>query len=150
MMLIKSNSTSSSSLPKLFDDLISKNFHALDSYHLNNNSSTIPAANILENNEGFIVEMVVPGMDKKDIEVRLDHETLHISYKSNQNEQLPEGVQYIRREFNYRSFHRSFYMPKKVVDSNGVQAKFKNGILQVFLPKKEEAKKQPSRVITIK
>ena len=150
MMLIKSNSTNPTTLPRLFDDLITKNFQALDSLSLNNNNSTIPAANILENNEGFIVEMVVPGMDKKDIQVQLEHETLHISFEDKMSKELPEDVKYIRREFNYRSFHRSFYLPKKVVDASGIQAKFKDGILRVFLPKKEEAKKQAPRAIPIK
>jgi HSP20 family protein len=150
MMLIKKNSTSPTTLPKLFDDLISRNLQALESFNLTNNGSTIPAANVLENNEAFIVEMVVPGMDKKDIQVQLDHETLHVSFDEKKGKQMPEDVQYIRREFNYQSFHRSFYLPKNTVDTTGIQAKFNDGILRVFLPKKEEVKKQSSRVIPIK
>ena len=150
MMLIKSNSANSSTLPKLFDDLISKNFGSLDSYHLSDNSSTIPAANILENKEAFIVEMVAPGLSKKGITVRPDHETLHISYGAKEKEHLPDAVHYIRREYHYHSFHRSFYLPKNAVDPQGIQAKFKDGILQFFLPKKEEAKEQPVRTIPIK
>lgn len=149
MMLIKSNSTNPITLPKLFDDLISKNFQALDSFHLTNGTTTTPAANILENNEAFIVEMVVPGMNKKDIQVQLDHETLRISFEDKEAKQMPEDVRFIRREFNYGSFNRSFYLPKDVVDANGIQAKFKDGILRVFLPKKAEAKKQPTRLIPI-
>ena len=149
-MLIKSNSTSPTTLPKLFDDLISRNFQTLESINLTNNGTTIPAANILENNDAFIVELVVPGMDKKDIQVQLDHETLHISFNEKESKKMPDDVQIIRREFNYGSFHRSFYLPKNTIDTNGIQAKFNDGILRVFLPKKDEVKKQPSRVIPIK
>ncbi len=149
MMLIKRNPTNPATLPKLFDDLMSKNFQPLDAFQLTRNGGTVPAANILENNEAFIVEMVIPGVEKKDVQVQLDHETLRIKMEQKPDKKLPEDVRFVHREFHYGNFERSFYLPEKTVDSNGIQAKFNNGILRVFLPKKDEARKSPARMIPV-
>lgn len=133
----------------LFDDFFSRN---LWNWGMNNNSSTnttIPLVNIKENNENFEVEMAAPGMNKEDFKVELDGNVLTItSEKRNENE-VKDGERYSRREFSYQSFQRSFQLPKEVVDADKIEAKYENGVLRLVVPKKEEAKPKPPKMIQI-
>lgn len=132
----------------LFDDFFTRD---LMNWGLSNNSSTnttVPAVNIRENNDNFIVEVAAPGMNKEDFKVELDGNTLMISSEK-RNEEVSENERYARREFSYQSFQRSFELSKDVVDIEGIHAKYENGILNLMIPKKEEAKQKPPRMIEI-
>lgn len=133
----------------MFDDYFSRD---LWNWGVNNNSSTnttIPLVNIKENSENFEVEMAAPGMNKEDFKVELDGTVLTItSEKRNENE-VKEGERYSRREFSYQSFQRSFQLPKEVVDADKIEARYDNGVLRLVIPKKEEAKPKPPRMIQI-
>ena len=148
MTLMKSNSFFPV-LPSFMDNFFSKDFF---DWEANNNSpvnTTLPSVNIIEDNESFKVEMAAPGMNKKDFTVELNNETLTISSKKEMQDELKEGDNYTRREFSYQSFVRSFHLPRTVVDSSKIKAKYENGILRVVIPKKEEAKALPARQISI-
>ena len=134
----------------VFDDFFTRD---LWNWGLNNTSSTnttIPAVNIRETNENFEVEMVVPGMTREDFKVELDGTMLTISSEKKQNREDREGEKYTRREFSYQSFQRTFQLPKEVVDAENIQARYENGVLQLLIPKKEEAKQKPPRTIEIR
>ena len=132
----------------LFDD-----FFTRDLWNYGNNSSsstntTIPAVNIRENNDNYVVEMAAPGMTKNDFKVELDGNLLTIrSEKSTEQEQ--ENERYTRREFSYQSFERSFQLSKEVVDADKIEARYENGVLHLVIPKKEEAKQKPPKMIEI-
>ncbi|MGZ3939894.1 MAG: Hsp20/alpha crystallin family protein [Flavisolibacter sp.] len=132
-----------------FDDVFSRD---LWNWGVTNNSSTnttIPMVNIKEDNDNFLVEMAAPGMEKNDFKVELDGNVLTItSEKQNENE-VKEGERYSRREFSYQSFQRSFQLPKEVVDAEKIEAKYENGVLRLVIPKKEEAKPRPPKMIKI-
>lgn len=132
-----------------FDDVFSRD---LWNWGVTNNSSTnttIPMVNIKEDNDNFLVEMAAPGMEKNDFKVELDGNVLTItSEKQNENE-VKEGERYSRREFSYQSFQRSFQLPKEVVDAEKIEAKYENGVLRLVIPKKEEAKPRPPKMIQI-
>ncbi|HEY6953964.1 MAG TPA: Hsp20/alpha crystallin family protein [Flavisolibacter sp.] len=132
-----------------FDDVFSRD---LWNWGMTNNSSTnttIPLVNIKEDNDNFLVEMAAPGMEKNDFKVELDGNLLTItSEKQNENE-VKEGERYSRREFSYQSFQRSFQLPKEVVDADKIEAKYENGVLRLLIPKKEEAKPRPPKMIQI-
>lgn len=148
MTLIKRNSYFPV-LPKLFDDIFTRDFFDWGTQNYSNTNTTLPSVNIREDNDAFIVEMAAPGMEKKDFAIELDNEILTIfSQKEMQNE-LKEGERFSRREFSYQSFSRSFHLPKTVVDESKIKAKYENGILKVLIPKKEEAKALPPRQIRI-
>jgi HSP20 family protein len=136
-------------LNSLFDDLFARD---LWNFGLTNNSSTnttIPAVNIKETNDNFEVEMAAPGMTRDDFRVELDGNMLSISSeKKNENEEK-EGERYTRREFSYQSFQRTFQLPKDVVDSDKIQARYENGVLHLLIPKKETAKQKPPKMIAI-
>ena len=133
----------------LFDDFFSRDLWNRAMANSSSTNTTIPLVNIKEGNENFEVEMAAPGMDKKDFKVELDGNLLTItSEKEIQNEEK-DGERYSRREFSYQSFQRSFQLPKEVVDADKIEAKYEHGVLRLVIPKKEEAKPRPPKMIQI-
>ncbi|HFA48794.1 MAG TPA: Hsp20/alpha crystallin family protein [Bacteroidetes bacterium] len=107
-----------------------------------------PAVNVVETDDGYRIEVAAPGLDKKDFEVKVDKDLLTISaHKEVENETTNE--KYTKREFSYTEFARNFHLPE-TVDPNAISADYKNGILNVTLAKKEEAKPVPPKTIKIK
>jgi HSP20 family protein len=88
-------------------------------------------------------------MTKKDFKVELDGNSLTISSERTNQKEENEGERYARKEFSYQSFQRTFTLQKDVVDVDKIQAKYENGLLYLLIPKKEEAKQKPPRLIQI-
>jgi HSP20 family protein len=105
--------------------------------------------NIVETSDNFQVEMAIPGMKKEDFVVELDNEILKITGEVSNEEEVNSDDRFIRKEFNYRSFERTFHLPKTVIDQSKINAKYDDGILKLTIPKKEEAKALPPRRIAI-
>lgn len=135
--------------PSLFDDFFSRDLWNLGASNNSSTNTTIPAVNIRETNENFEVEMAAPGMTKNDFKVELDGTMLTISSEKNQETEQREGERYTRKEFSYQSFQRTFQLPKEVVDADKIEAKYENGVLRLVIPKKEEAKPRPPKMIQI-
>jgi len=88
-------------------------------------------------------------MEKKDFNINLDNNVLTISSeKEEKKEEKDKKGNYTKREFSYSSFERSFTMPDSV-DMEKIGAAYKDGVLKITLPKREEAKVKPSKVIKI-
>lgn len=150
MTLVKSNSALTHDRSNLFDDFLTRDFFNWGlSPFFNQSNATLPSVNIRENNEAFLVEMAAPGMKKEDFKIELDNEVLKISSEKESDTGTKEGERYTRREYSYQAFQRTFHLPKSIVDENLIQAQYENGILRVLIPKREEAKKQPARTITV-
>lgn len=99
----------------------------------------MPAVNIREDDKNYILELAVPGMERKDLKIDIDEDVLTISSEQKvENEEKQEG--YTRKEFSYSSFVRSFYIPENV-NADNISANYKDGILTVSFPKQEEVKK---------
>jgi HSP20 family protein len=148
MSILKRNSELFPAMPSLFNDFLTRDFF---NWGLSNNSvtnTTIPAVNIRETNDNFVVEMAAPGMTRKDFKVELDGNMLTISSEKT-NERENENEKYTRREFSYQSFQRTFTLPKDVVDADKIEAKYQDGVLHLVIPKREEAKQRPPRMINI-
>jgi HSP20 family protein len=93
--------------------------------------------------------MAAPGMRKDDFQIEVVNNVLTIkSEVKSESEQKEEDI-YTRKEFSYQSFQRSFNLNNSVVDDAKIKATYKDGILSVTLPKKEEAKPKPPRAIKI-
>lgn len=108
---------------------------------------TVPKANIKETPEAYFIDMSIPGLRKSDFIIRLDNHQLSIS--TNIENELPsEGVKFIRKEFSYKSFKRTFSLPETINDEK-IDAKYYNGILSIHLPKRDEAKQKPVKTIKI-
>ncbi len=100
--------------------------------------STDPGANIIETDNSFVLELAAPGMKKEDFKISLENNILTVSAELN-DEKREEGRNYTRKEFYYGSFSRSFTLPRSI-DLENIKADYVNGVLNVSLPKKEEAK----------
>jgi HSP20 family protein len=106
-----------------------------------------PAANIIENNDSFRLEIAVPGLNKDDFRINLENNILTISAEL-EDEKREEGKNYSRKEFYYGSFSRAFTLPK-TIDLEKIKADYQNGILCITLPKKDEARVDTKKEIKI-
>jgi HSP20 family protein len=105
--------------------------------------SFIPA-NVLESEKGYRVEIVAPGFEKADFEIRIEGNQLTISAKKEVNEQ--QGTEkLIRREYAFGSFKRSFTIDEKI-DATQIEASYVNGVLVLNLPRKEEVKPPVNKI----
>ncbi|MDB5200331.1 MAG: heat-shock protein [Chitinophagaceae bacterium] len=150
MSIVKrsNGSISNYNMPSILDDFFNKDVFNWGTNFANTGNS-MPAVNIKETPENFLVEMAAPGMEKKDFKIELDGHTLTISSEKQDQHEENEGESYNRKEFSYQSFYRTFHLPKDVVDADKIKAKYENGLLQLEIPKREEAKQKPARLIDI-
>lgn len=125
-----------------FDDVFKNDFFEDD--------SLMPAMNVKEHKADFEIELAIPGFDKKDFELDIEKDVLHISgVKELEKEEKEEN--YSCKEFSYKSFKRSMLLPTSVDLNQNVKAVYKNGILKIKLLKKEESieKKHAKKVIEV-
>lgn len=110
--------------------------------------STVPDVNVRDTKDDYIIEVAAPGMNKEDFEINYEKEQLYINV-SKKEDKKDEEENYLRREYNYQSFQRSFHVPERLVDADNIKAKYENGILYITVPKKEEFKPKPAKKIKI-
>jgi len=132
---------------RFFNDFFDKDLLDWSDKHFSTTNTTLPAVNIKENDNGFDVEMAVPGMKKEDFKINLENNVLCISSEKKIENESNEDT-YSKKEFSYQSFSRSFTLPNSA-DESKIKAKYENGILVISIPKKEEAKPKPPKVINI-
>ncbi|WP_432712735.1 Hsp20/alpha crystallin family protein [Pedobacter sp.] len=128
-----------------FNDIFESMFN--DSFLSDRMMTKVPAVNVSETDDHYMIEMAAPGLKKDDFKVKLDKNLLTVSVEQ-QKQQEQTNKQYNKREFSYSSFVRSFALPD-TADDAGIEAKYTDGILTIAVAKKEEAK-QISREIEIK
>ena len=148
MTLVKATDRSFPTFPSFFDNFFSRDLMDWNNSNFSSTNSTLPAVNIREDEESFVIEVAAPGLVKDNFKVNFDRNRLVIS--SEQKEEKNENnKKYSRREFSYQSFERSFSLPDGTVDGDKISAKYTDGILVVNLPKREEIKPKPAREIEI-
>ena len=133
-------------VPAYWDDFFNDKFFN----QLKNTGSgeSRPAVNISEDDKGYTIELAVPGVAKDKFSLEIENDVLTLS--SEQNEIKDEQKQnYLRREFNYQSFKRSFELPE-TIDQEQINANIDAGILTLSLPKKEEEIQKAPRQIEVK
>ncbi len=140
MTIVKNNPVHFSNL---FDELFSGIPNALGSNYTKGVS--VPAANIHETKDGYHLELNVPGRNKEDFTLNLEKGLLTIGYEKKE-ETIDKETRTIRREFSHNTFKRSFSIDEKI-NTNGIQAKYENGILKIYLPKKEEVIANPQPIV---
>ena len=106
-------------------------------------SNTSAQVNISESDNGYTLDFNVPGRNKEDFKINVDKGLLTISYEK--KDEADKEAKFIRREFSFQNFQRSFTLDEKV-NPEGIEAKYENGILKVFVPKKEEVKIAPKQI----
>jgi HSP20 family protein len=112
-------------MPSFFDD----DFFPV----LTGGISSMPAVNVREDDKSFMLDLAVPGIDKKELKIDINEDLLTIASES---------------KFSYSSFCRSFQIPENV-NKEKIEANYKDGILSVTLPKVEEEKNRISRQVKI-
>ncbi len=142
MTLIRKNYVDFPAIGNWIEDIFSKDLEVVSRF-----KGTIPAVNIRESNDCFLVEVAAPGFVKENFDIDLDNNVLTISSIKNDEIEKVEGT-YTKREFNYSEFKRSFTLPE-TADCEKIEAKYEKGILEVRILKKEEANIQPKRKIEI-
>tara|TARA_B100000949_G_C14229399_1_gene428230 strand:- start:396 stop:839 length:444 start_codon:yes stop_codon:yes gene_type:complete len=146
MSLVK-RTTADNWLPSMLDDMFKTDWLGGTS-NVNNIGVSIPAVNIQETEDNFLVEVAAPGKTKEDFNIELDNDVLTISSESKKENTEEEKGKFTRREFSYSTFKRAFSLPE-TVDNAKINASYENGVLLINLPKKEEAKVQAKRMIEI-
>ena len=101
-------------------------------------SAWTPAVDIFESDNEYVIKLELPEVNRDDVKVNLDDQTLTISGERRiENEDRREG--YHRIERSYGQFYRSFTLPPNV-NVEAINAQFKDGVLRLMLPKREQAK----------
>jgi len=147
MTLIRTNQDLFPSFSSLFDEFFNSGLADWRRHNYSASNTSLPKVNIKEDENGFVVEMAAPGMDKDDFNIKLDNNLLTVSSEKEEG-QLGKDETYTRKEFSYQAFHRSFTLPNSV-NGEKIGASYKNGILSIFIPKKEEAKPKPPKSISV-
>lgn len=145
LIMIPMLRTRGTSMPSLVDLFFGDDFRP--SLISDTNTGTLPAVNIVETKDDYQIELAAPGLDRKDFKVDVDNNTLTISSEKEFKNEV-EGEKFMRREFSYTSFKRSFSLPEGT-DGDKIKATYKEGILKISVPKREEAKEKPARQISI-
>ena len=114
-------------------------------------TANVPAINVKELSDQFLVEIAVPGMTKEDFHVHVnDKDQLVVSVeKKQENNEEDKSAKFLRRDFNYTRFEQMLMLPDNI-DREAITAKAKHGVLKIKLPKLQNIpEKEPTRVIEI-
>lgn len=103
-----------------------------------------PAIDVYDSKDNVMVKADIPGMKKEEIEVSVHGDTLIIKGEKKQEKEVKEK-DYVRTERFYGSFNRAITLPG-AVDASKVNASYKNGVLELVLPKKEESKPKQLKI----
>ncbi|HET7115883.1 MAG TPA: Hsp20/alpha crystallin family protein [Hanamia sp.] len=136
-------------MPSFFEDFFNKPLLDLFDGGFPSGRMNVPAVNITERKDDYLVSLAAPGLKKEDFNIDVEGNMLTISSEKEQ-ENEEKDKRYTRREYSYSSFERSFTLPDEV-SKDKIDAHYKDGVLELVLPKKEEAKKMAiSKKIAVK
>lgn len=118
-------------------------------FKFNEPVSNVMKTDIKESDKGFDLAIELPGYNKEDVKAELKDGYMTISAEaSKQNDEKDEEGSYIRRERYYGACSRSFYVGKDIKKED-IEAKFENGILKLFVPKKDAVVEETDHLISI-
>ncbi len=123
-----------------FDDFLTNQLAKVGNEQL-----VVPAVNIIENDKEVKIDVAAPGLSKKDFEISVENNTLTISAHK-EVEKVEEGTNIVKKEFGYENFQRSFTLPEELFDVENIKASYKNGVLEITIPKKEEEQKKVKKI----
>lgn len=135
-------------MPSVFDDFFKPWNEWFDNGGLWGKTMNIPAVNITENKEDYLVSLAVPGMKKDDFKIDIDGNMLTISSEKEETKE-EKDKKFTRKEYNFSSFSRSFTLPEEI-NKEKIDARYEDGVLKIVLPRKEEAKKPTAKHIAVK
>ncbi|HSV88683.1 MAG TPA: Hsp20/alpha crystallin family protein [Bacteroidales bacterium] len=127
----------------MFDEMAQRAF----STGFERSSGYIPASNILEKENEFLIELFVPGLQKMDFNLQLENRLLSVSCEKKENDSQKEES-YLLREFEIGGFIRSFSVPE-TIEKEKISASYENGVLKIIVPKRTTGDTRVSRNIEI-
>lgn len=122
---------------RLFDSFGSR-FGLRDTDEDFENAVWSPLTDISEDDDKYVLNMDIPGVEKKDVKISYKNGNLIVSGERKQ-ESEDKSSKYHRIERAYGKYYREFALPEKILEDK-IEAKFKDGTLQIIVPKAEEAK----------
>ena len=142
MTLVNFNNRTRNTAPyfnNVFDSLFS------DAVTKNKMVDKSPNVNIFENENAYVIELAAPGLKKEDFQINLKKDTLSVwaEVKKDESELAKD---FTRKEFDYSSFARSFNLPE-AADGDKITAEYKDGILNININKKDDAKLQHKEIV---
>lgn len=140
MTLVKVNNNGHKSLSSFVDEF----FQGFPAGPGRDESFSFPPVNIHETSEAYHLELSAPGRTKEDFKLSVDNGQLTIGFERKE-ESKTESYKTIRKEFSFRSFKRSFNLDD-AIDTDGIQARYENGVLKLYLPKKAEVKESTKQI----
>ena len=140
MTFVKVNNNAHRSISNFVDEI----FQHLPAGPGREEGGFFPPVNIHETTDAYHLELSAPGRSKEDFKLAIDGGQLTVSYEKKE-EARTEDYKTIRKEFSFRGFKRSFNLDEKV-NSDGIQAKYENGVLKLLLPKKEQVKESTKQI----
>lgn len=126
-----------------FDDMFEGFFRPMRTIDESGSHDLVPAVDVSENENEFVVRVEIPGVRKEDVDVTVENGVLTINAENKSETEEKEGERVIRQERRYGKYMRSLRLGTDINESK-VKATHKDGVLQVTLPKAEEVK--PKRV----
>jgi HSP20 family protein len=129
---------------KSFSSFVDEFFQELPGNLSKDFNAGFPPVNIHETKDGYHLELNAPGRNKEDFSLNVDNGLLTIGFEKKE-ENKTEDYKTVRKEFSYKSFKRSFTLDDRI-DGGAIQAKYENGVLKLYLPKKEQAKEGAKQI----
>lgn len=122
-----------------FDNIFEGFFRPLRAWEQAPSGALVPAIDVSEDDEQYLVRAELPGVKKDDINISLEDGVLHISAETKSEQEEKKGGRVIRQERHYGKYVRSLRLVN-TVDEQKVKAKYKDGVLELVLPKSESVK----------
>ncbi|HET9058176.1 MAG TPA: Hsp20/alpha crystallin family protein [Chitinophagaceae bacterium] len=141
MLLVNTNYPVKRTFDSLFNDFFNTPATMLET---GNGNRAYPKVNIHETEDAYHLELLAAGRNKEDFNVTAENGLLTIGYEKKE-ESKTEDYKTIRKEFTFSSFKRSFSIDENI-DAENIQAKYENGVLKLYLPKKKVAKETPRHI----
>jgi len=121
-----------------FNNLLGDVFPQFPSLYKEDLRQNATPVNIRETEKEYLLDVVAPGLKKEDFKISLENNLLTIALEK-KDEAVNEGEKFVRREYQFQAFKRSFTLDEKI-NADGISAQYVNGVLTLNLPKKEEVK----------
>jgi len=137
----------SETMPSLFDDFF-KPWNEWFEGGLSMRTVKVPAVNITEQKNEYLVSLAAPGLKKENFKINVDGNMLTISSEKEENKE-EKDKKFTRKEYSYSSFSRCFTLPEEINQAK-IEAKYEDGVLKISLPRKEGVNKPAAKQISVK
>lgn len=135
-------------MPSLFEDFYKPWNEWFDNAGFFGRVMNLPAVNIIEQKNEYLVSLAAPGLKKDDFKIDVNGNMLTISSEKEESKD-EKDKKFTRKEYSYFSFSRSFTLPEEI-NQEKIEAKYDDGVLKISLPRRDEVKKTSAKQIAVK